>query len=576
MLENATQRTRKHGVVGNPNEDEPRTEMTYDDLVSSAGEFGLYQTVLFVSTFPFYVFGVVSYFEQLFITEVSPNHWCRVPELANLTALQRRALAIPADETARFGYSQCSAYVADWSAELAAGRAAPDPAWRAEPCAHGWEFNASEIPYPTISSELGWVCDKDSYQATAQSIFFVGSIVGGLVVGWIADRYGRLPAAAVGTVVGGIAGVVSIFARDFVEFAVCRFFMGMSWDSCMLMVYLLVLEYVAPKYRSLIANLPFAIFYTSAVVSLPWIALACNDWKTLSLVTCIPMIFAILTPFLMPESPRWLLSVGRVDDAIKRIQRIGEVNKKEVPAKLIEQFKICYSQDEETNTSAVDFFKRPLLRNNKFVCMCVGYMCCTIVFDALARSVGQLDYNFFVSFTVISFTEFPSLCLVSFVLDWTGRKWMSVVTFSVSCVFSLLTVVVGGGLAAVLAAMVARFAVNITFNTTMQWAAEMLPTPVRGSGMAVVHICSYVATVISPFIVYSEVYYAWLPMALVSGVAALGALMVLGLPETAGKVLPHTLDDAETLIRESKFFEVQCLNKKQTSISGNENNSFEM
>ncbi|XP_063364715.1 carcinine transporter-like [Cydia amplana] len=577
MQEMESQRDgRRRNTLPDIQEKKESEEVTYDDLLSSAGEFGLYQKILFLSTFPFYAFGVVSYFEQLFITEVSPDHWCNVPELANLTAMQRRALAIPADPDARFGYSQCSAYVANWSAELAVGRTTPDPSWRTEPCRYGWEFNSTEFPYSTISSELGWVCDKDSYQASAQSIFFVGSIVGGFLIGWIADRYGRLPAAAVCNVIGGISGVITIFATNFVQFAVCRFFMGMSWDNSMMMVYLLVLEYVAPKYRTMIANLPFAIFYTISVCVYPWIALACNHWKLFSLVTCIPMMFAVLAPFVMPESPRWLLSVGRVDDAIKKIQRIGQVNKKEVPSKLIEQFKTSLSKQKvEAKYKAVDLLKRSLLRN-MFICICIGYMCCMIIVDSLIRSIGQLEFDFFVSFSVISFTEFPSLALVSFILDLTGRKWLAVSTFAVACVFSVLTAFLGGGLSSVLCAVVARFAINITCNTVMQWATEMLPTAVRGTGMSIVHICGYVATVISPFIVYLEIYYTWLPLVIVGGVAGFGVVIVLGLPETASKELPHTFEDAETLIRNSKFIEIPCLMKKKSQAEGHENNSFEM
>lgn len=38
------------------------------------------------------------------------------------------------------------------------------------------------------------MCEQDNLAATAQSIFFCGAIVGGLVFGWIADKYGRIPA----------------------------------------------------------------------------------------------------------------------------------------------------------------------------------------------------------------------------------------------------------------------------------------------------------------------------------------------------------------------------------------------
>lgn len=39
-----------------------------------------------------------------------------------------------------------------------------------------------------------WVCDRASYVPIAQSLFFTGSVAGGFLFGWIADRFGRVPA----------------------------------------------------------------------------------------------------------------------------------------------------------------------------------------------------------------------------------------------------------------------------------------------------------------------------------------------------------------------------------------------
>ncbi|XP_068633640.1 carcinine transporter-like [Battus philenor] len=556
-------------------DDVSNAEVDYDQLLSSAGEFGRYQWFLFFSTFPFYIFGTFSYFSQMFMTEPSPNHWCWVPELANLTEMERRNLAIPHDEKARFGYSQCNAYVANWSEVLISGMR-PNESWPIEKCQYGWEFNKTEIPYPTISSEWGWVCEKDSYQATAQSIFFVGSVVGGFVVGWVADRYGRIPAAVFANMIGCVAGIASIFATTFIEFSICRFFMGMSYDNCMMMMYLLVLEYVAPKYRTLIANLPFAIFFTLGVTSLPWISLACGHWKTISLATSIPMALSLLTPLIVPESPRWLLSKGRVDEAVKKVVNIGRVNKKEVPTKLVEQFKLSLSSEKKVKSmSAMELLKRPTLRK-VFICMCLLYMCCMVVFDALVRSIGSLGFDFFLSFTLVSFTEFPSLLIISFILDLTGRKWLTIVVFMLCCIFSFATAFVGGGLPSVLCAVVARFCVNMAINTAMQWAAEMLPTPVRGSGASIVHICGYVATVLSPYVVYLETFVTWLPLVLVGLIAALGAMLALVLPETACRDMPQTFEEAEELIRSQKFFDVPFLHKEKPVSSGHVNSSFQM
>lgn len=38
------------------------------------------------------------------------------------------------------------------------------------------------------------MCEYSGYAPTAQAVFFAGSFVGGLLLGWMADRFGRVPA----------------------------------------------------------------------------------------------------------------------------------------------------------------------------------------------------------------------------------------------------------------------------------------------------------------------------------------------------------------------------------------------
>ncbi|XP_050683824.1 carcinine transporter-like [Leptidea sinapis] len=561
--------------VKNNEVSETTEKVDYDQLLTSAGSFGRYQVFLFFATLPFYFYGGLTYFSQQFMTETSPNHWCWISELENLTITDRRTLAIPEDPGSRFGYSRCYAYAANFSEVLKTGEK-PNASWPVQTCQNGWEFDKSEIPYPTISSELGWVCEKDSYQANAQSIFFVGSIVGGFIIGWIADRYGRLPAVTASNMIAFVAGVASVFASNFMEFAICRFFFGMSYDNCMMLMYLLVIEYVAPKYRTIIANMSFGIFFTLCIVALPWVSLACGHWKTIGLVTSIPMLSAIIFPFILPESPRWLLSKGRIDEAINIIKRIGEINKKEIAPKLLEQFKISLKKEgKEEQLSSVELLKNPVLRK-VFLCTCLNYMCCMIIFDSLIRTLGSLGFDFFLSFTLVSFTEFPSLVIVAFVLDLTGRKFLSVSSLGFCCIFCILGVFVGEGLPSVICTIFARFTVNIACNTVMQWVVEILPTPLRGSGASIVHICGYVATVISPYVAYSHKLVSWLPLFIMGVVAIIGSICALVLPETAGKEMPQTLQDAEDLISNTKFFDVPFLRKKLNNTKEENNPSFQM
>lgn len=83
------------------------------------------------------------------------------------------------------------------------------------------------------------MCENATKPALAQSIFFVGAIVGGLLFGWVADRFGRIPALVGCNLVGFVAGVLTAFSYDFWTFTICRFFLGFAFDNCFTMMYIL-------------------------------------------------------------------------------------------------------------------------------------------------------------------------------------------------------------------------------------------------------------------------------------------------------------------------------------------------
>ena len=61
----------------------------FDDLLPHIGEFGIYQKLLFLMMIPFAFFVAWVYFTQIFLTITPEQHWCWIPELANLTQEER-------------------------------------------------------------------------------------------------------------------------------------------------------------------------------------------------------------------------------------------------------------------------------------------------------------------------------------------------------------------------------------------------------------------------------------------------------------------------------------------------------
>lgn len=83
------------------------------------------------------------------------------------------------------------------------------------------------------------MCEYDSLPSIAQAVFFCGAILGGLVFGWVADKHGRIPAIVGTNIIGFAAGIATAFCYTFWEFCVCRFLVGMAFDNCFTMMYIL-------------------------------------------------------------------------------------------------------------------------------------------------------------------------------------------------------------------------------------------------------------------------------------------------------------------------------------------------
>ena len=83
-----------------------------------------------------------------------------------------------------------------------------------------------------------------------------------------------------------------------------------------------------------------ALFFTLAACVLPWIAYYLADWRMTCIVTSVPLVLAVATPWLVPESARWLVSQGKIDKAIGILRKFERINGTKVPEDIYDDFKV--------------------------------------------------------------------------------------------------------------------------------------------------------------------------------------------------------------------------------------------
>jgi putative MFS transporter len=159
----------------------------------------------------------------------------------------------------------------------------------------------------------------------------IGAMLGALTSGFLADRFGRKPLAVAGVLICGVSsGAIALIPEDgWIYFAILRFFVGFGLAAGAAASVPAIVEFAPTRHRTLVASLvvvPVAFGVLSASITASYL-LPLVGWRGLAAVGFLPIILAVLTAIVMPESPRWLISKGRVREAqssIRKLYRVGD------------------------------------------------------------------------------------------------------------------------------------------------------------------------------------------------------------------------------------------------------------
>jgi len=188
----------------------------------------------------------------------------------------------------------------------------------------GYELGIISIALPVIASQLGFgVVWEGLLGASA----LIGIFLGSVLVGWAADKIGRQRLYSYNFLLIAVASAAEFFVADPVQLFVLRLLIGIGIGADYALGPTLVAEFVPRKHRGgLLASLTVlwtvgyvvAFFLGNLVV-----AEGSDSWRLLLASSSIPAIAVVLLRIGVPESPRWLLARGRIDQARAVVRRLG-------------------------------------------------------------------------------------------------------------------------------------------------------------------------------------------------------------------------------------------------------------
>ncbi|XP_046625512.1 organic cation transporter protein-like isoform X2 [Neodiprion virginianus] len=419
-----------------------------------------------------------------------------------------------------------------------------------EPCTE-WEYDRSIFP-ETIITQWDLVCGQSFYADTLQSLLMFGVLLGNIVFGSLSDRYGRKKPLVGSVVLQLVAGIGCAVVPWFPALLFLKPLSAFATGGTMVTSYVICMEIVGTKWRSPITVL-YQIPYSLGHMTLAGLAYWFRHWEHLQIAMTAPSIILLGYWWVVPESPRWLLAMGRQKEACRILKKAAKLNKvkdTDIPDMVRRH---CLHQNSKNTApnykpSFVDLLKTPNMRK-KSIAIFFNWMICGMGLFGITQYLGQVGGDIFVNFAVSGATQIPGNIVSLWAMSALGRKTTLISSNTMTGIASLMLIGVPKEIAwlRLLLACCGIVGMSVSFTTVYLFSGELFPTVVRNIGVGTCSMSARIGSMVAPFVVSLGLKEtrAWMPPTVFGILPLLGALFCYYLPETAGCTLPETLEDGE-------------------------------
>ncbi|XP_013421094.1 organic cation transporter protein [Lingula anatina] len=411
-----------------------------------------------------------------------------------------------------------------------------------------YDFNTE---FTSIVTEWDLVCDNDFISDTISSLQMAGVLAGCLLFGQIGDTLGRKKAYFAAILLTSSMALGQYFTTAWYQFAVLRFFNGIGIGGCLVTGFTWSIEFLGPKYRPVVIVL--GIWPMASLIFLA-IAYFIRDWRTVQLITPFPGFLLLGTWWVLPESPRWLLSRGRYDEVVTIATRIAKRNNKKLPDMdlFIKQHeKERAMENHETRFGFWDLFRSPDLTvvtlKNMFVWFSMSLFNYGVFFN-LKNLPGDRYTNMAINFGV----SYASAVISYLSLRRFGRRIITTVGlfFGFICVIPIFTLFLLGLYAQLwlvisILTSLATTAVSVGWYALYILTSEQYPTPIRNIGLGFSSMTARIAAILAPLMAYLTKYWDAFPFVLSGTFALLSGVVTIFMEETRDKPLEDTVPEKQ-------------------------------
>lgn len=354
---------------------------------------------------------------------------------------------------------------------------------------------------------------------TINTLTVVGGIVGRLVGGYLADRKGRRFSLAFNLLIYTVGGLLSAFAPNFTIMLISRFIVGIGLGGEFTIGLTLVSEIVSTKRRGTAVGLMgfasggignFAAYGLFVLVLGPLSSSLGGDltsWRWLLVFLAFPAVLVVFYRRLLPESPRFLVDAGRVQEANRALTILAsnDIRKRPTDAEVIPFLDTESGVEVKPRVSPAEIFTKHLLRRTVAIgiasWMAFGAQVTLLVLlPTLLVSKGYSISSSLV-FTLIMYGgSMLGALAAALVAAKLPRRATVAIAGVLGCLSAIAFAELANGAAGILIfGSIFQFFSLFLNSTLALWSPELYPTRVRALGCSTVNGVGNVAGALMPF-----------------------------------------------------------------------------
>ncbi len=329
----------------------------------------------------------------------------------------------------------------------------------------------------------------------------VGQLLGAIVVGSLADRFGRRLAFCSTSMMAGAGTGLAGLAPNPLLLGVALFFGGLGYGGVAPVAGALVSEFAPAAHRGRLLGFTQVLWtlgWSAAAIGGGWFARQLG-WRGILGLGGLPIGIGLLGLLLVPESPRFLFSRGRHADALALAGRLSERHGVEVPLGMAPHVPWVASPLGHL----IELWRPPFRRRTvalwiTWVAMNAAFTGPIVWLTLLLADLGSLGPRVT---AFVGFMMFPAALTSTLLIERTGRRPLILGSLSLAGVGALVMAAGPGAVWVAMGAAAVAMGTLAAWPVVLAWASELYPTRMRGTAGGWASGCARFGGILAPAVV---------------------------------------------------------------------------